>query len=278
MSGGALAIEGRFARSWRLTRVAWSVVRRDRSIMLLTASGTVLGLAAAFAIFGLSGYRPGDSLTVALVLWSVAFAWPLTFLATFVNVAVAAAAAAALDGERLGVRAALAVSVRRLRAIAAWSLLAAGVGVIVDEIAERLPWGGRLFEWLAGAAWTIATLFVVPVLALEDRGVRDSLRRSVALIRDRWGESAIGFATITAWTSIVAVPACLAVGVGLGIVGAGSGVLLAAGLVVLAVTIAIANAVEDVFSVALYRYASGAAAAGPFTERDLTRSVTRRGD
>jgi hypothetical protein len=53
-------------------------------------------------------------------------------------------------------------------------------------------------------------------------------------------------------------------------------------LVVLAVIVAVAAAVlgsaaRAVFAVALYRYASGTGATGPFTSYDLERAVARKG-
>jgi hypothetical protein len=47
------------------------------------------------------------------------------------------------------------------------------------------------------------------------------------------------------------------------------GVLVAAGV--------LGSAARAVFSVALYRYASGTGATGPFTERDLESAVARKG-
>jgi hypothetical protein len=53
-------------------------------------------------------------------------------------------------------------------------------------------------------------------------------------------------------------------------------------LLVLAILIAVAagilgSAARAVFAVALYRYATGAGATGPFTEQDLERAVVRKG-
>ena len=44
------------------------------------------------------------------------------------------------------------------------------VGVVISEIASRLPGGAKLVGWLAGAAWGLATIFVVPILAMESVG------------------------------------------------------------------------------------------------------------
>ena len=41
---------------------------------------------------------------------------------------------------------------------------------------------------VVGVAWSVATYFVIPVIALEGLGPRDALRRSSALVREKWGE------------------------------------------------------------------------------------------
>ena len=61
-------------------------------------------------------------------------------------------------------RAALAVSITRLPQIAGWSLLATGVGVVLQQLAERVPFGGRVAGWIAGAAWGSESVVMVEVL------------------------------------------------------------------------------------------------------------------
>src|SRR5664280_1441329 len=89
--------EGRIARSWRLTKAAWSVVRRDRTLLMLACIAAAAGVAGMGLIFAAG-----------------VFAYPLTFVSVFLNTAIAAAAAAALDGRGLTVGQALAVPTRRI--------------------------------------------------------------------------------------------------------------------------------------------------------------------
>jgi Family of unknown function (DUF6159) len=82
----------------------------------------------------------------------------------------------------------------RVWTIAWWALVATSVGVALRAL-EQLPAGGwvrQIVEWIVDVAWSLATFFVVPVLALEDVGVRTALRRSAATIRRTWGESVTG--------------------------------------------------------------------------------------
>jgi len=55
------------------------------------------------------------------------------------------------------------------------------------------------------AAWSVSTFFVIPLLALEGLGPGDALKRSVSLIRERWGEGLGGSASIGLAVFLVAV-------------------------------------------------------------------------
>jgi hypothetical protein len=79
--------EGRIARSWRLTKASWQVVRGDRVILALALLSTLLGAIGVAAIFGLAGVGSsagahgqrhlvdGRVVIVALIL-----AYPLMFM------------------------------------------------------------------------------------------------------------------------------------------------------------------------------------------------------
>jgi uncharacterized protein DUF6159 len=268
--------EGRIARSWRLTRTAWAVLRRDPTMVALAAMSLLVTAAGTVALFWAAGWRGGSDHTDRLVWVSAVAAWPLTFVGTFFNVALAAAAAAALQGERMSLGRALGVSVRRLGQIALWSLLAAGVGVALREIAERVPFGARVATWIVGAAWGLVTFFAVPILALEGCTATACVTRSTRLIKRRWGEGVGGTVLITAWAVVVAVPAGMLMGVGLAVDGVARIVLIVFGALVLLTATALSGAVRQVFAVALYRYATAGDVLGGFSESDLDRPFTPR--
>src|SRR6201747_925913 len=73
--------EGRIARSWRLTRAAWKVVREDRSLLVLAGVSAVtggIGLALIFILAGSfdNGHLKGDD----LALFALILAYPLTLI------------------------------------------------------------------------------------------------------------------------------------------------------------------------------------------------------
>jgi hypothetical protein len=191
--------EGRIRRSWRLTKTAWGLVKQDRAMVTLA----LLGMSSALiwlGVFTLIGGYSQDGSGQGKVLLAILIAlYPSTFLSVFFNVALASAANAALDGRRLSFGDAIGESRKRLGKIALWSLLSAGVGALLAELSSRIPGGGRIASALVGAAWGLATLFVIPILATEapTPGPVKALKESVGVIRKRWGESISGTVTIS---------------------------------------------------------------------------------
>ncbi len=224
-----------------------------------------------------------QSLKVALVLAAAAAALPLTFISVFFNVGFLKMVEAHLQGDAPTVSYGLRAARSRFPQILGWALLSASVGAVLRAI-EELPviggWAGQLFSLIAGVAWSLATFFIVPVLALEGLGPIASVRRSAAVFRRRWGETVTGDIAIglIAWFLIFPGTVLLvwafiefrhhayALGIALG----AGGVLLAAP------ASALSSALTDMFQYSLYREALGAAAAGPFTEADLHSGLKQK--
>jgi hypothetical protein len=272
----APAGESRMARSWRLTRTAFALLRRDRTLAILAALGAAFTIIATLAIFDLAGWLQDPRREGHLLLLYAIFSWPMTFVATFLNVALAAAADARLDGRHLTVREALGVAVARLGPIAGWSLLATGVGILLQQLAERVPVGGRIASWLLGVAWGLVTFFAIPLLALEGCSPAGTVRRSSRLIRDRWGEGVGGSVLIGVWATPLFAVAGGLIGAGANAHGQTRVTVIAIGLGIMFAAIALITAARQVFAVALYRYATDGTARGGFAEGDLRAPFTAR--
>jgi hypothetical protein len=279
------AREGRIARSWRLTRSAWRVVRYDRAILMLALLSTLLGAAAIVVIFGFTGLVTSGGAghrhlsSGRLALAALILAYPLVFISVFFNTAIAAAASAALDDRRMTLREALAVPARRLGQVAVWALLATVFGVVLEQIARRLPLAGAIAARLIGAAWSLASLFAIPVLAIEGCSAPQSLRRSTQLVKQRWGEGIGGNLIVTAWTVIVFVPAVVLFVVLMAASSGDSAARIAIVVVAIAAAVAlfaVSSVVRQIFAVALYRYAKDHDSHGPFSAHDLQSPFRRR--
>jgi hypothetical protein len=272
--------EGRIARSWRLTRAAWQVVRTDRSMLALAAISVLVGVVALAAMFVLAGaFEKGHLKGDELALFALIFAYPLTFLSVFFNTAIAAAAAAALDGRHLTVGQALAVPSRKLGTVALWSLIAAVVGVVLEQLANRLPLGGSIAARLVGVGWSLASLFAVPIIALEDVSATDALKRSAGVVKKRWGETIGGTVIIGAWMALAILGLVIVfavAAVATNDVPAVRDFVIGVGVLALVAVFALQLLVRQTFAVALYRYATEGSAQGPFAEHDLQSPFGRK--
>jgi hypothetical protein len=194
---------GRFSRGWALTRQSWDVLRADASLALFPILSTIFAGLAMVSIWAPTLITRGvfDGQTVerndpVVYAAGIASAYVSTFVALFFNVALAACAARSMRGEDTKVREGLAVAVRRIGPILGWTLISTTFGLLLRAFENRVPLLGKIVAGIAGAAWGIATFFVVPVIALEGVGPLTSLQHSAAIIKSRWGEGATGAATI----------------------------------------------------------------------------------
>ena len=277
----------RIGRGWRLAKDSWAVLRRDRSLIAFPLLAFAFG-AIAFALLiapGIAAAAAADSEWVVLPFVLVA-AYAATFVSIYFNVALAGAAALSLQRRDTTVAEGMAVARQQRGPIAKWALLQVTVGLLIGAIEGLLresPLGGlaaSLFAGLAGAAWSIATFFVVPVLALEGLGPGAALKRSAALIKERWGEGLVGTASIGfAVFLVVLLPVVVFGGIAFLTLDSAPVVGLAAIAVVVLILIAagvLGSALGVIFRVALFRFATAGEAAPGFDAADLEAAFKPR--
>ena len=63
--------------------------------------------------------------------------------------------------------------------------------MILQIIADRFKFVGRIVAWIFGAAWQILTYFSLPALVIGKKSIRDSFKESAMVIRKTWGEAII---------------------------------------------------------------------------------------
>ncbi len=275
---------GRIQRGWALAKQSFRVLRDDRSLLLFPIISIPVALVGTAIVMG-----PGIALYTAdnqeaiLIAFGVVTLYVLTFVTVFFNVALAAAASTSLAGGDSSVGEGLRVARGRLGVIAAWALVQTVVGVVISAIqgATNESVVGRILGGLVSFAWSAATFFVVPVIALEGVGPKEAFKRSVSVLRERWGEGVVGSASASGIVFLVALPALLALGVGgYALIDSGQdvagGVLLALAGVVLVVAILIGGTVSAIFRVALYRFATDGTAVGGFDPAQMQAAFAPR--
>lgn len=281
---------GRIRKGWDLTKKAWGVVRANPGLLRLPIFGGLLAF-LAMIVFGAGAYAAlGDASEPTTAQQATAAAIGLaglylaSFSVIFFNVALAAAADQAFQGQPVSTAHGIAVAKSRLGVIAAWALVAGLVSLFFAILRDRGGLAGQIVAGLGAALWSLITFLVIPVLAFEGIGPFAAIKRSGNLFKARWGQQITGNLAIGIITAIAfMLGAVIAVAGGYILIEGSSaaqiagGGLLAAGVIVIISAIVVSGAVRGVFGVALYHYVAEEKTIGPFTAADLEGAVKAKG-
>ncbi|MBS1561789.1 MAG: hypothetical protein JSS89_09305 [Bacteroidetes bacterium] len=198
-------------RGFAIARESWNVLKADPEMMVfpvLNGVGAIAVLAtvllASFLIPSLQEmaylafdgtFRDGTmdvaatALTAVMVFGVYYVEYALT---TYFGTALVSCALMRFEGQDPTVADGFRMANARLPQILAWSAVAAFVGAVLSMIEQRLGVVGRIVIKLIGAAWAIATYFVVPIVAAQGLGPKDAVKSSVQLLKKTWGEGLVG--------------------------------------------------------------------------------------
>ena len=211
-------------------------------------------------------FRP-DRALLALLLAALA----LPALAGGQDDPLAEAAAAIERGDGI------AVANSRFSQICGWAALSTAVGLIIGLLENQGGAIGDIAGRLVGMAWSLITFLSVPVIAIEGTGPIETLKRSGALFKQRWGQQITGNIAIGGIVFLLGfLPGVALIAAGVIIwpsVGFAGALLVVIGALVVCVALLISKALSGVFGVALYRYALDGEVLGGFTQGDLESAV-----
>lgn len=189
---------GRISRGWQLTKLSFSVIRKDKELLLFPLISSIITILLAISFFlpfmlssdwGEGASAEEAELTLLLLL--IPFYIIAYFIAIFFNVAIVACAMKRLDGGDPTFSYGIGFAKSRLKYIFQWAIFAAIVGLILRAIQQRVGAVGKILVALAGLAWSIATYFVIPVIAFEEMTPLNAIKRSAGILRKSWGEALI---------------------------------------------------------------------------------------
>ena len=188
--------------------------RQDRQMIWLPVMATVTALIAFAIITGPLVLALGH--TGYAVIFAIACGSVVATAATVIfNVALVFAANDRIEGRTPTIGSSMAQAWGRRGVIFEWALLSAVVGAAIRLLEQRLGLVGRILGFAGGLAWIVATYLVIPVLAFENLGPIDAVKRSSSILKARFGtvtRSGLRFGAIFAGLSIGAL-VVLAIGV-----------------------------------------------------------------
>jgi hypothetical protein len=266
------------------------LLREDKSLLIfpLLSSIAMLLIVASFAvpiypmISTMSARGHVHTLDSLAYVGLFLFYWIQYTIVIFFNTALVEVAMDRLDGRDATTGEGLRRAWERFGVILAYAAIAATVGTLLRLIAERVGFIGRIVVGMIGFVWVVATALVVPVLAAEDVGPIEAIRRSVELIKKSWGEDLIGNVGIGLAFGVIMIVlgfcgAMLFIAA-LSIHSTTFAVVVLVMLVASLCTVALAQAtLTGLYSAALYRYASGETRTGDIDPALLESAFRARG-
>ena len=280
-------------RSFRLAKLCLHVLAADKElvffpvfssigvvVVLLTFTGTWLGVGAIGRI-GAGGLGVGD-IVLALAFYILAY-----FVIIFFNSALVYAAHERVAGGDPNIRSGLRGAWYRVITIFMWAVIAGTVGLVLKILSGQAGQRGgilgivsQIVISLLGAAWTLLTYFVVPLIVIERRPLGDAFKTSLSMFRRTWGEQVagnfgLGIAALAAY--LVAAGIIVLLFLALSPLG-GVGIATTIGIgVVLIVGVALVFATMDgIYKAALYSYAATGEVPSLFPDETIRGAFRQR--
>ncbi len=244
-----------------LTKASWHVLQRHRRL----ACFPMLQMAAVLVVLLIAVPLLGDELhwPELLLLGGL-----LELVRVFFAVGLTSEALKALRGERPSIAAGLGTAAGRLPAIVTLAAITGPVGFALGAIGRSSRLAMRIARTMFGAAWSLATYLAIPVMVQERRGGIPSLRRSGALFRRTWGETAlseVGVRVVAAHVVIVVIIIAIVL---LGVLGDSWFSVLVA-FATMTCVIGLVGALEAIYRAALYVFAAEGVVPEPFGGPEL---------
>jgi hypothetical protein len=186
----------RLSNGWKISLNSFKVLKANQQLIIFPIlSGVAIALVIGSFFIGTLASAGWDfdnikeSGTAVTYLLIFLFYLVNYFVVVFFNMALIHCTRLYFRGEEVTVAKGLQHSWSRIGAIFSWALFAATVGTILKAIQENTGIIGKILTGIIGIVWSVATFFVVPVIAYENVGPLQAFKRSSQMMKDKWGES-----------------------------------------------------------------------------------------
>ena len=268
-------------RGWTLSKLSFSVVKADPELLLYTFLSAMM-VFVTIAAAAYPGYEAeikegshwamtdpvinpetGEEerqTTSSYMAWIFLTYMIGSIIVVFWNSAIIASAHERLTGGDPTIMTGIKVAFSRIHIIILWGIIAGTVGLllrIARDAANKNSKGpikiaAMVVLWLVEIAWWIYTFFIIPMIVLEKKGVRDGLREGRSLFGKTWGEnvtSGLGIGLIT----LVGIIISLLIGYLVFMISQIAGIVITIALI--GILILWTNTAEVVVVAALYEFA-----------------------
>ena len=268
-------------RGWTLSKLSFSVVKADPELLLYTFLSAMM-VFVTIAAGAYPGYEAeinegshwamtdpvinpetGEEerqATNSYLAWIFLTYMVGSIIVVFWNSAIIVSAHERLTGGDPTIMTGIKAAFSRIHIIILWGIIAGTVGLllrIARDAANKNSKGGMkmvamVVLWLVEIAWWIYTFFIIPMIVLEKKGIREGLREGRSLFGKTWGEnvtSGLGIGLIT----LVGIIISLLIGYLVFMISQIAGIVITIALI--GILILWTNTAEVVVVAALYEFA-----------------------
>ena len=295
----------KFKKSELLVRGAWRTLMLDKKLatiplltfgLCLIALGIFLAIAASNpgeAVYTYSSQNTSSNTSFDLSIKPLGYAMfilfgVLTSIASGVSIgAVTYGALQRFRGSSPTVKDCFKAAWRHKVALLGFILFSYTIGLLINEIANRIPYvGGIVVSWLAGAAWGIASFFAIPIIIDDNKYISplNATAKSLSIIKKVWGEGLMIVAGLGAFQLLIVIIYSLLVMIGamaVAMLGNFMTSLLVPGIILAAISIVGIAAIAFLFTMlemfvkaALYYYATTGESPETFDKKILRQAFT----
>jgi len=186
----------RLSNGWKIARNSFKVLQANKQLIIFPfLSGISLMLVIGTFFTGIlanAGWdfdRMEEMSSFSIYFTMFLFYIANYFIIVFFNMALVHCTRLYFHGEEVTVGKGLRFSLSRIGAIFSWAIFAAIVGTILKAIQENSGILGKIITGVIGIIWSVATFFVVPIIAYENLGPLKAFKRSSQMMKEKWGES-----------------------------------------------------------------------------------------
>jgi hypothetical protein len=287
---------GKIRSGFELSKQSWSALRQNKQLLIFPLiSGVGLLFATVLFIipefFAVQPLLDESTAQVPISSWIIAIAIFFVYyliaalLVIFSNAALIGATEKMIREGDATFMDGIHIAFSKFGKIFVYALISATVGVIARSISQSGRNSDNIIVTIIAAivgsalaaAWNMVMFFALPVLVIEDVGLKESFHRALALFKQTWGEGFVGSTTISG-ISVIAWIAVMIVGFGIFFAGIAMNItpLIAVSIVVLvlgsAIIALLTGAVNGIFQTSLYNFAT-TGDAGPFIDTEMAKTV-----
>jgi len=191
-----MAFSDRISNGWKLAMSSFKILKANQQLIIfpILSSISLVLVIGSFFTFLLADSdwdidNMGNMSQIGYYASVFLFYVVNYFIVVFFNMALIHCTRLYLNGEEVTIKKGLQFSVSRIGVIFSWAMVAATVGLILKAIQDNASILGKIITGIIGLVWSIATFFVVPIIAYENVGPIDAVKRSSQMMKEKWGES-----------------------------------------------------------------------------------------